>query len=160
MLRWSGGPSCPQRSTPCPLENHSWPPGHREIKPRKPPARREQRGSRQQGGKNRVRPFGGLVVGADGGIKILIAFWHDFVKGEGQTCGFHNGYYNGGKAWQGRKGPAWSSLLEGRNGYESCVKTAILSVNTDRLGSLSFSKFSISITAEMKEEQNSKALMK
>lgn len=33
-------------------------------------------------------PFGGLVVGADGGIKILIAFWHDFVKGGGQACGF------------------------------------------------------------------------
>lgn len=40
----------------------------------------------------RVRPFGGLVVAADGGIKILIAFWRDFVKGRGQACGFsHSG---------------------------------------------------------------------
>lgn len=65
--------------------------------------------------KQRVGPFGGLVVAADGGIKILIAFWRDFVKGAGQACGFsHNGQYNDGEAWRGRKGPAWGSMLEGR----------------------------------------------
>lgn len=42
MLQKSGGPSCPQRPTPCPLENHSWPPGHWEMKPRKPRAKKEQ----------------------------------------------------------------------------------------------------------------------
>lgn len=46
---------------------------------RQPTQRRKKQG---------VGPFGGLVVGADGGIKILIAFWHDFVKGAGQACGF------------------------------------------------------------------------
>lgn len=37
--------------------------------------------------KQRAWPFGGGLA-ADGGIKILIAFWLDFVKGGGQVCGF------------------------------------------------------------------------
>lgn len=65
--------------------------------------------------KQRVGPFGGLVVGADGGIKILIAFWHDFVKGGGQACGFsHNSQCNGGETWQGRKSPGWGLSLHAR----------------------------------------------
>lgn len=129
-----------------------------------------------------VGPFGGLVVGADGGIKILIAFWRDFVKGAEQACGFsHNGQYNGGEAWRGKKGPAWGSMLEGRKltrgtcfhthclqngGYKNSFKDRDNTDITSNLGgsySLRFDKFTYFqfwLIAEMKGQWEGKLQVK
>lgn len=148
-------PGKPQLTTGA-LENETKKTTGQARTARQPTQRRKKQG---------VGPFGGLVVGADGGIKILIAFWHDFVKGGEQACGFsHSSQYNGGEAWRGRNGLAWGFVLKGRNltkgicfhthrlknnGYENCFKDYY---NTDVTSKLGVSYLQYSIIAEMTAE--------